>query len=100
MDPQFVRIEDDLELGQAFIEHLNISHLVNQVAYITDIQFLKSFISQPNRKRIFWVDINLGIGRENDGYEMIKVIRSDTTDSLIIVFSLCRCWQEMHSFGS
>lgn len=84
---QFVMIEDQADLAQSFVRHLDIIPLVNQIAYITDIDTLTNFLQDKNYIRVFWVDINLGLGRENEGLDMIRLIRSLSPKSLIIVYS-------------
>ena len=84
---QFIIIEDETEAAQTFVRHLDIDDIIPQVIYIKDIEALTNFISDYNPKRIFWVDINLGIGREDEGLAIIKTIRKYCPPALIIVYS-------------
>ncbi len=84
-DPQLVIIEDDIEIAQEITPF--IQKHVNQVAYVIDEDVLKRFLAQKNQLRVFLVDINLGGGRKEAGYEMIRIIKDRAPRNLVIVYT-------------
>jgi len=86
-DSQIFMIEDEADSARNFLKHSEINKLMNEIAYITDFDTLSNFILEESSVNVFWVDINLGHGREEDGIEMIKIARKKCPGALIIVYT-------------
>lgn len=85
---QMVIIEDESDIAQSIPSHLGVAEkYIDRTTFITDEDQLLDFLLNTESTRVFIVDINLGIGREADGVVMIKIIRKESPDALIIVYT-------------
>jgi hypothetical protein len=58
-----------------------------QSVYLTNLAQTNELLHSRGPIRLFWVDIDLGRGRANEGIDVIKAIKKIEPDALIIVYS-------------
>jgi len=84
---QLVFVEDESQQAKKFYAHLKLKDEIPSFKYLKDLESLKELLGKKGVKRFYWVDINLGKGRPDEGIEAIKIIRGSDPDALIIVYS-------------
>jgi DNA-binding NarL/FixJ family response regulator len=84
---EIVFIEDEVTQARNFYSHLKIKDNIPSVKYLKNGDNLKELFLEKGVKRSYLVDINLGRGRYDEGIMLIKIIRENDPDALIIVYS-------------
>ena len=88
MKSQLIFIEDQSDQAEAYLKHLKLSDEITSIQFIKNLEQTKKLLNTSDGyKRLYWVDINLGKGRHNEGIDIIKTIRSADPDALIVVYS-------------
>lgn len=88
LDSQLYMVEDDKADAGDYVESLSDIFSYKNVYYITNIDEMSNAILDESllvKKKVFWIDINLGLGREKEGLEIIDYIKKSQKESLIIV---------------
>lgn len=83
---KLVFVEDDVEMAKAYFKRLGLKSMMKLV-YLKNLDQIRELLLTHDAKRLYWIDINLGPGKTNDGIEAIKDIRNSDPDALIIVYT-------------
>ena len=86
MKPKLVFVEDEVDMAKNFFKRLGLKNIMQSV-YLQNLEQMKQLLQNHHAKCMYWVDINLGRGRLNEGIEVIKTIRDREPDALIIVYT-------------
>ncbi len=86
MKPELVFIEDDVKMAKAYFKRLGLKNMMQSV-YLKNLFQIRELLLTHDAKRLYWIDINLGQGKANEGIEAIKDIRNSDPDALIIVYT-------------
>jgi len=86
MKSKIVFIEDENKMAKAYFKRLGLKNTM-QAVYFKNLTQMKALMHTYEAKSLYWVDINLGRGRTNEGIEVIKTIKKNDPDAFIIVYS-------------
>lgn len=84
---EIVIVEDEIHQAKKFYEHLKLKDKIQSVKYLRNLGDLKELFNEKGIIRFYLVDIHLGKGKQDEGIEIIKTIRENDPDALIIVYS-------------
>jgi len=84
---QMFMIEDEEDVAKNYLVHSGIQNMIKEIACITNHDDLLDSILQGFPFKVFWIDVNLGEGREEEGLDIIKYIREHHHDALVIVYT-------------
>lgn len=83
----FTILEDDEKLRQGYVRDLELLDLEGKVTSVDDDESLSEALLVESDKKVFWVDIHQGDGREDQGIGWIKLIRTRYPEALIIAYT-------------
>ncbi|MGD2087967.1 MAG: response regulator [Candidatus Aminicenantes bacterium] len=84
---EIVIVEDEIQQAKKFYEHLKLKDKIQSVKYLRNLGDLKELFNEKGIIRFYLVDIHLGKGKQDEGIQIIKTIRENDPDALIIVYS-------------
>lgn len=90
---ELIFIEDEKENAESLYVHIGLQKFSN-AHFFDDCRFLDSNQIDNSNKKVYFVDINLGTGKQKEGLNIIKKIRTVDPSSLIIVYSALNKFEE------
>lgn len=80
-------IEDKKDNAEDYLNHSGISKMIKNITHITNYDDFLEAILENFPHNVFWVDVNLGRGKEQAGLDIIKYIREHHKNALILVYT-------------